>query len=205
MKTRLGIAARLAPLGAVALLALGLAAVARNQEPDPPAETPGGRGYPWDRIAEQKNSRAQDDLEGVWQLINLENTGLAQGSRGQHGIALVTRTHFSFELHIRWTRGLDEVNDIEFQSGIHSYEVDSLGNLVLTSMIGADLDANGLLQFQTTGQKRVYTMDLRNDALILTKPNGPKFTFKRLSGGANSSKYDIYGRRIPAEGEQKER
>lgn len=176
---------------------LGLAPSAHPVGPRQSAEED-GPGYPWKQIGEKKSQRIKEDVLGVWRLTSVQDPTFANTSRGVHGIALITDEHFAFEMHVQWYDAEEFVKDFEFQSGIHEMTLDATGNMVLQSLIGSELAVDGRVEFQPTGQKRVYAVDLRNNALTLTRPNGPSFSFVRVRGaGRNKYRYDIFGRRIP--------
>lgn len=136
------------------------------------------------------------DLQGAWQLTELETKELRELSRGDVGYLLVAGEYLSFEAHSGWTDSTGQRTWSTFFSGTHRFEVQAAGVLRLSSLIGTQVNPDtGRPQFDLPGRPREYRAEISGSTLTLLRgEDGQRFTFTRLGG---TEKYDFFGRRAP--------
>lgn len=135
-------------------------------------------------------------LAGAWELARVDSPGTRDLSFRHSGMMLLTGGFLSIELHL----GMIEVSrtrsfETYFQSGVHRVEIDAFDQLVLVSVLGAEVDERGELRFEEPGQRRLYRYELIGDELVLTNlQRQARLTFRRVLH--DPPQRDIYGREV---------
>lgn len=161
-------------------------------------------------------------LQGLWQLVDIDDPELPRSSREHEGYLLVHGKALAFELHVQWSdahyrgvlffsRGRWDPADV-FQTGIHQFQLDRLGNLRTTALIGSYLDEEDRLAWEDAGATREYQLEVSDNSLTLVRPDGARYDFARhrsaigsqldFFGAPGVGERDVFGRkrRAPEEG-----
>jgi hypothetical protein len=136
------------------------------------------------------------DLQGAWQLVRVDSPSGQDPTFRASGMMLVTDGFLSIELHMGMLEAArTRMFETYFQSGVHRIELDHTGQLILTSVIGAEVDEAGLLAFEEPGQRRLYRFDVENEQLVLTNlQRRARLIFMRVRH--SPAPRDIYGREV---------
>lgn len=200
---------RFASQSLIALLLLGLSVV-RQDDPAPEyGKDIFGRDVP-----------LQGDpylrLQGLWQLVDIDDPDLPRPSREHEGYMLIHGRSLALELHVQWSdaryrgvlffaRGRWHPADV-FQTGIHQFQLDRLGNMRTTALIGSYLDEEDRLLWEDAGTVHEYRVEVFDNSLSLMLPDGGRYDFARhrspsdsqldFYGGPSAGDRDIFGRRV---------
>ena len=147
----------------------------------------------------REKTEVQEQILGCWRLAELDSADLPPLGRSQAGYLLVTEDFLAIEIHVAWVDESGELDDDDFQSGIHEYRFDRFGRLLTSSLIGGLIgeDETGFygLQFEKPGYERRFEVQVAGPTLILTRSDGAKLSFQRQLPRRRTIK-DAFGRTI---------
>ncbi|TDJ77137.1 MAG: hypothetical protein E2O39_02620 [Planctomycetota bacterium] len=175
----------LVPIAAAALL-LG-----------PPAAPQQGGGtdiFGRTRPVDEVRLARKEPFMGAWRLVQMVDHELPANGRSEEGFLLFSPGYMALQWHVMWdTVGGTGVED-DFASGIHSWDIDSLGNLTTNIMIGAFLDEEEILEYEQPGAGWTFQARITGGMLTLTRSDGSRMTFVRHLGLGPGAGRDIFGR-----------
>ncbi len=142
------------------------------------------------------------DLNGAWELTSISDPLLGDPQIRHSGMMLIADGYLSFELHLGVVESTaNRLLESYFQSGVHRFEVDSLGKLVLDGILGAEVDTEGFLLFEPPGRRRLYRFDVSKEELTLNRlDRRARLVFRRVQH--RPTQKDIYGREVVIEPEE---
>lgn len=145
-------------------------------------------------------------LQGCWQLFEFDHPELPVDDLTAVGNMLITDHFLALEFHVEFPSEPDffgELFELVFQSGIHEYQIDQLGQLRTSSLIGAAVSPDRELLWQPGGDVREYRIEFRDNTLTLTNDQDARFSFIRVRPSlvepgffGNTDDRDLFGRKI---------
>lgn len=150
-----------------------------------------GRTLPPD----EKRLDRKEAFLGGWRLVQMVDQELPEAGRSEEGYVVFTPEYMALEWHVMWDKPGGRSVDDDFSSGIHTWDIDSLGTLTSTIVIGAFLDDDRRLDYERPGNAWTFRARVTAGMLTLERTDGSRMTFARHDGGLGTGK-DIFGRTI---------
>lgn len=146
------------------------------------------------RPTDETRLERKEPFLGAWRLVQMVDEELPDNGRTEEGFLLFSPGFMALEWHVMWnTQGGTGVED-DFASGIHSWDLDSLGNLTSNVLIGAFLDEDEVLEYEQPGFAWTFLARISGGMLTLTRNDGSRMTFVRHGGSGRGPGSDIFGR-----------
>jgi hypothetical protein len=147
----------------------------------PPQETGLRPGAPPRNPDELKRS-LEEQLLGAWQLTGVIHKDVPQANSTFSGYMLVLPDHLSIDMHLVMRSQHPSEQDMPFfQSGVHRWRIAGPMQLETSSLIGTsnvnDLEA---WTFEVPNVKRVFSMVLKADTLVLDRKGESRMTFRKI-------------------------
>ena len=196
MRTLFSIASTLA-------IAAGLSSLALLPQ-SPVTPTPGGQDRP-DPKPSSTDIRAKSlrtlhgQLQGLWELIDLEARGQNTFSTEQKAFCLIHGSTLAIEVHMAAFTDKEKGPALLFDSGIYHFEIEEGTTLALNSLIGAFVNVQARVEFRQPNTKRRYQVQMFGNRMVLARDDGLKLTFQRQPE-TSLARRDIYGREIKEKG-----
>ena len=166
-----------------------------QQEQAPPAEPPRDSRL-FGRTA-GRDAELIEKLQGMWQLLHIEDPNLPPEGRSHHGFLMVSGQFLAIEVHVAWDDEDGYPLEDAFQSGMHEFEIDRVGRLRTVSLIGSFLDEEEELDWEVPGTPRDFSVSLTGNFLTLARSDGSTLDFARRLPRTGHAK-DFFGRQIEA-------
>ncbi len=185
-------------LGPSALLAATtLAALSPLADPGPRAQRQDPSRPPlWDLGVEHRNRQLHEAIRGAWFLTKHEHPLFNAKELSTRAYLLIGDGFLSLELHGIFFDGPHE--EVVFQTGMHRFDFDKLGQLVTSSLIGTNHMIEDMpVMFERPGTLRRFRVVYGGETLELVRTSDQsRLTFRRLKTQSLSGR-DIYGRELP--------
>lgn len=148
---------------------------------DPPQAT-GLRPAAPPRDPEQRKRLLEEQLEGAWQLTGVVYREVPQVNSTFSGYMLVLPDYLSIDMHLLMRSFVPSGQDQPFfQSGVHRWRISGPATLETSSLIGtSNVNDREAWTFEVPNVKRLFSMVLNGDTLVLDRQGESRMTFRRL-------------------------
>jgi hypothetical protein len=147
----------------------------------PPQETGLRPGTPPRNPDELKRS-LEEQLEGAWQLTGVVHKDVPQTNSTFSGYMLVLPDYLSIDMHLLMKTLHPSGQDMPFfQSGVHRWRIAGPALLETSSLIGtSNVNDWEAWTFEVPNVKRVFSMVLNGNTLVLDRKGESRMTFRKL-------------------------
>lgn len=135
------------------------------------------------RNPEELKRSLEERLEGAWQLTGVVYRNVPQANSTFSGYMLVLPDYLSIDMHLLMKSQHPSGEDHPFfQSAVHRWRIAGPALLETSSLIGTS-NVNDLESwtFEPPQVKRVFSMVLKEDTLILDRKGESRMTFRKLA------------------------
>lgn len=160
------------------IAALALAALL----PQGPPQDTGLRPDAPPRNPDELKRSLEEQLQGAWQLTAVVHKEVPQTNSTFSGYMLVLPDHLSIDMHLVMKSQHPSGQDMPFfQSGVHRWRIAGPMQLETSSLIGtSNVNDWEAWTFEVPNVKRVFSMVLKQDTLILDRKGESRMTFRKI-------------------------
>jgi hypothetical protein len=149
------------------------------------------------KSARLANKKLMAQMQGAWRLVDMklvdeDAAGFGDLRIDHIGYCLISGSYLSLEIHLRLVGREHQEQGRSFVSGLHRFELEEGAQMETSTVIATSPDPDGVPEFEPSGTKRRYKIDLAGETMTLTRDDGHGLIFERMFD--DRSRFDMFGR-----------